>query len=167
MFGPTPSSEEAFQSVVSTASPVLVLASFGLALWAGWRRCQDGGPFPWVGVSGAMLCGFLLFHKVHSPQYTLWLIPFLVLLEVPWPAVPAYLMADAAIGIGVFRYFYALGSGATSDLAENVVQFGVWGRAILLVFFFFAFVRAAPRGQRPQPLFVPRYAARELVSVSH
>ena len=42
----------------------------------------SGGPYPWVPVSAAMLCGFLLLHKVHSPQYTLWLVPMFVLLRV-------------------------------------------------------------------------------------
>ncbi|MCU1642289.1 MAG: hypothetical protein JWN03_2564 [Nocardia sp.] len=146
LFGNSPASEATFQDVVSVASPLLILAAFVLAAWLGWRRYVVSGVYPWIGVSGAMLCGFLLLHKVHSPQYTLWLIPFLVLLEVPWSLIGVYLLADAAIGIGVFRYFYALGSGHSADLQENVVQFGVWGRAILLVVFFFVFIRAKSRG---------------------
>ncbi|GAB4589850.1 glycosyltransferase family 87 protein [Nocardia sp. IFM 10818] len=145
MFGAGADSEATFQDVVSTASPLLVLASFGLAVWLGMRRHVLTGVFPWVGVSGAMLCGFLLFHKVHSPQYTLWLIPFLVLLEVRWSLIGVYLLADAAIGIGVFRYFYKLGSGYPAEFEEHIVQFGVWGRAVLLVVFFFAFVSAPSR----------------------
>ncbi|NKY85789.1 glycosyltransferase family 87 protein [Nocardia veterana] len=159
MFAPGPGGEAAFQDVVSTASPVLVIAAFALAIWLGWKRFPEFGYYPWVGVSGAMLCGFLLFHKVHSPQYTLWVLPFFVLLEVPWSAVGAYLLADLALGIGVFRYFYALGSGTAADVDEKLVQFGVWGRALLLVFFFFAFVRARPRGCRP----IMSRVARELV----
>ncbi|MFC8046089.1 hypothetical protein [Nocardia sp. NPDC057353] len=137
--------EERFQDAVSLASPALILAAFALALWLGWRRARTTGVYPWVGVSGAMLCGFLLFHKVHSPQYTLWLVPFLVLLVVPWPLVGAYLVADVAIGVGVFRYFAALGTGDGVEPLENVVQFGVWGRAVLLAVFFVLFLRAAVR----------------------
>ncbi|MCM6777536.1 glycosyltransferase 87 family protein [Nocardia sp. CDC159] len=151
MFADTSTGETSFQDVVSTASPMLVLAAFALAVWLGWKRYQATGTYPWIGVSGAMLCGFLLFHKVHSPQYTLWLIPFLVLLEVSRPAIVGYLLADAAIGIGVFRYFYALGMGESASVEENIVQFGVWGRAILLVYFFFAFLRARERGRREAP----------------
>ncbi|MGW5513558.1 hypothetical protein [Nocardia africana] len=159
MFAQGQSGEAAFQDVVAAASPLLVVVSFALALWLGWKRSPALGSYPWVGVSAAMLCGFLLFHKVHSPQYTLWVLPFFVLLEVPWAAVGAYLLADLALGIGVFRYFHALGSGTGADFYEKLVQFGVWGRAILLVFFFFAFVRARPRGYRP----VVSSVARELV----
>ncbi|RDI63078.1 hypothetical protein [Nocardia pseudobrasiliensis] len=166
MFGSSPASEASFQEVVSAASPMLVLGSFALAIWLGWRRLQITGLFPWVGVSGAMLCGFLLFHKVHSPQYTLWLIPFLVLLEVPWSAVGCYLLADAAIGIGVFRYFYALGMGYPAELEERIVEFGVWGRALLLVLLFFAFVRARPRGRRGARRPVEPERTGELVSVA-
>ncbi|MCX4096395.1 glycosyltransferase 87 family protein [Nocardia sp. alder85J] len=166
MFGDLPGSEASFQQFVSTVSPALVMAAFVLAMWLGWRRFQTSGVFPWVGVSGAMLCGFLLFHKVHSPQYTLWLVPFMVLLEVPWTAIGLYLLADAAIGIGVFRYFYALGMTGSADLEGNIVQFGVWGRAILLVYFFFAFARARPRDPDPVPVVVRR-ATGELLPVGH
>lgn len=141
--------EAQFQDMVSVASPVLIAVSFALAIWLGWKRFPALGYYPWVGVSGAMLCGFLLFHKVHSPQYTLWILPFFVLLEVRWSAIAAYLLADLSLGIGVFRYFYALGTGTGADVYERMVEFGVWGRAILLVFFFFAFLRARPRGYRP------------------
>jgi len=95
-----------------------------------------------------MLCGFLLFHKVHSPQYTLWLIPFLVVLAVPWPVVWSYLVADIAIGVGVFRYFYAMGTGHSVELMEAVVRFGVWGRASLLVFLFVLFLKVPLRKPR-------------------
>lgn len=167
MFGDTHAAEQSFQDVVSTASPLLVVCSFALALWLGWRRYQASGLFAWVGVSGAMLCGFLLFHKVHSPQYTLWLIPFLVLLEIPWSVVIAYLLADASLGIGIFRYFYALGAGSPADLEKHFVLFGVWGRALLLVYLFFAFVYAPVRGQwRYGPSAAPQHPTDELVPAS-
>lgn len=151
LFGRFAETGQAWQDGVALASPLLVAATFAVAAWLGWRRYAAGEVYPWVGVSAAMLCGFLVFHKVHSPQYTLWLIPFFVLLAVPWPLVVAYLCADIAIGVGVFRYFYLLGAGEPSEWAEVVVQFGVWGRALLLVPLFFLFVRAAPRGTPARP----------------
>ncbi|MEV0294358.1 hypothetical protein [Nocardia sp. NPDC050710] len=166
MFGEDADSESSFQNAVTIASPTLVLASFALAMWLGWKRYTVTGVFPWVGVSGAMLCGFLVFHKVHSPQYTLWLIPFLVLLEVPWPVIGGYLLADAAIGVGVFRYFYSIVSGTSVETMESIVQFGVWGRAILLVALFFLFIRAGLRGARAAPPAVPRVEPGELVPVA-
>ncbi|MGS2807531.1 glycosyltransferase family 87 protein [Nocardia sp. MW-W600-9] len=165
IFGRDAETTTTWHDMVAVASPALILASFVLAMWLGVRRWTPTSPFPWVGVSGAMLCGFMLFHKVHSPQYTLWIIPFLVLFEVPWSLVAGYLVADAAVGIGVFRYFYALGVGEGVELTEGIVQFGVWLRTALLIALFFLFLRAELRGRRTP---VPRdttTAARELQPV--
>ena len=119
-----------------------------LSAWAGGggdAAPGTGGAYPWVGVSAAMLCGFLLLHKVHSPQYTLWLLPFFVLLAVPWGWVAAYLVADAVMGIGIFRWFYAydngLDTGIQAGFAAQAVAIGVWGRAVLLVVLFVLFLR--------------------------
>lgn len=148
LFGTDRVGTAAYADTVAIASPALIIASFLLALWIGRRRYLETGVYPWIGVSGAMLCGFLVFHKVHSPQYTLWLVPFLVVLAVPWPVVWSYLLADIAIGVGVFRYFYAMGTGHSIELMEAVVRFGVWGRATLLIFLFTLFLKV--------PLRVPR-----------
>ena len=150
LFASGSAGESAFQHAVSIASPALVFASCALAVWLGWRRwsANPGDGYPWVAVSAAMLCGFVLFHKVHSPQYTLWLLPFFVLLTVPWRAVSAFLVADAALGIGVFRYFHDLSSGNSPAVSETLVRFGVWGQASLLVGFFVFFLRADLRGPR-------------------
>lgn len=134
-----------FQALMDVVSPSLVLASFAVAAAVGWWRFRREGHYPWVGVSAAMLCGFMLLHKVHSPQYTLWLLPFFVLLAVPWRWVAAYLVADVVMGIGIFRWFYALESGGPAGIYDGVaaqaVAVGVWGRAALLVVLFVTFLR--------------------------
>jgi len=151
----------AFQSMMDWLSPCLVLLSFAVAAGVGWWRWRRDGVYPWVGVSAAMLCGFLLLHKVHSPQYTLWLLPFFVLLQVPWGWIGAYLLADLAMGIGIFRWYYALhaglGSGIYDGFAAQAVVIGVWGRAALLVALFVVFLRlpdrlAAGEADGPVPL---------------
>jgi uncharacterized membrane protein len=134
----------AFQSTMDWLSPGLVLLSFAVAAAVGWWRWRRDGVYPWVAVSGAMLCGFLLLHKVHSPQYTLWLVPFFVLLQVPWRWVVGYLMVDLVMGIGIFRWFYALktgvGVGIYEGFAAQAVAIGVWGRAVLLLVLFVVFL---------------------------
>ena len=77
----------------------------GVAMYLGWRRFDRVGTFPWIGVSGAMLAGFMLFHKVHSPQYTLWILPFFVLMKVRWSVILTYLLTDLALDLTIFRLF--------------------------------------------------------------
>ena len=145
-FRPQSDPGTAFQATVDWLSPALVGASLALAVALGWRRRRREGAYPWLGVSAAMLCGVLLFHKVHSPQYMLWLLPFFVLLRVPWALVGAYLVADLALGVGLFRWYYEINNGAPvelgSSLASHAVAVGVWGRAVLLALLFVAFLRA-------------------------
>jgi uncharacterized membrane protein len=139
----------AFQHWVGWLSPTLILASFAVALAAGWWRLRRDGIYPWIGVSAAMLCGFLLLHKVHSPQYTVWLVPFFVLLAVPWRWIVAYLIADVLMDVGIFRWFYQLRVGQYGDisagLSAQAVALGVWGRAALLVVLFVAFLTVPDR----------------------
>jgi hypothetical protein len=144
-----------FQSTMDWLSPTLVLLSFAVAAGVGWWRWRRDGVYPWIGVSAAMLCGFLLLHKVHSPQYTLWLLPFFALVRVPWGLVAGYLLVDLVMGIGIFRWFYTLKAGVGSNIYEGfaaqAVSIGVWGRAALLVVLFVVFLRVpdAVTGERP------------------
>ncbi|MBD8507069.1 DUF2029 domain-containing protein [Hoyosella sp. G463] len=141
--------DETYDLIVGTFSPALVLASFAAALAAGWWILRRTGTYPWIAVSATMLCGFLLLHKVHSPQFMLWLLPFLVLLRVPWTLIGAYMLADLAIGIGVFRYFHDLGAGIDPGGGSLLVlQVGVWGRAVGLVLLAVAFLGARPAWSR-------------------
>ncbi|MDG3009690.1 hypothetical protein G4X40_05965 [Rhodococcus sp. D2-41] len=145
LFADTPSAQASFQHVVDIASPLLVILGCLLALALGWHRFRREGSYPWIAVGGAMLCAFLLLHKVDSPQYMLWLLPFFVLVRVPWPVVTVYLLADLSLGIGLFRYFDALqrGNGHATGL-EQLVWFGVWGRAACLVILFVLFTVRRP-----------------------
>ena len=121
-------------------------AALLLACALGWLRFGEGsGAYPWLPVCAAMVCGYLLFNKVHSPQFALWLLPFFVLLQIRPGWILAYFAADAAIGIGFFRWQYLIGSGAPSGaydaLSPQFVLIGVWGRAALLVALFVVFLR--------------------------
>ncbi|HEX3786269.1 MAG TPA: hypothetical protein VHW44_00280 [Pseudonocardiaceae bacterium] len=135
-----------FQSLIDLLSPGMIMVSFVVACALGWRRYRREGSYPWLAVSAAMLCGFLLFHKVHSPQYTLWLVPMFVLMRIRWQWIAAYFAADLAMGIGVFRYYYAISFGKPYGIydgfAEQATVIGVWGRAVLLLALFFAFLAA-------------------------
>src|SRR5918999_5983371 len=71
---------------------------------------------PLRGVCGAMLAAFLLWNKVHSPQYTLWLLPFFALLRVNVLWWLFYAVADILVYVGVFRWFYDF--SLSGDIAE-------------------------------------------------
>lgn len=161
----TPGDDAAFQSAVSLLSPSLILMAFAGALWFGLRRYRAEGTYPWIQISAVMLASFLLLHKVHSPQYTLWLVPFFVLLCVPWPVVAAYLFVDVTMGIGVFRYFSALSSGADATGEETVVVLGVWMRAALLVILIVVFARSHERARPAPPTRTPHRASEEFTEV--
>jgi hypothetical protein len=154
----------AFQATVDWLSPTLVLLSFVTAAAVGWWRWRRGEVYPWLGVSAAMLCGFLLLHKVHSPQYTLWLLPFFVLLRVHWGWITGYLVADLAMGLGIFRLFYLLNAGLDMGIlpgfTAQAVVIGVWGRAALLVALFVVFLRL------PTALVLDRTAPRTPVNAA-
>ncbi|GAB3133550.1 glycosyltransferase 87 family protein [Tsukamurella serpentis] len=127
---------KAYDDLVALLSPLLILASIITVLLLGWRLYRRTGVYPWVGVSAAMLAGFMLFHKVHSPQYVLWLLPFFILLKVDWRLVAAYLLFDLSLELTVWSYFaeHAANSPITWWVQWGV-WIGVWGRAALLAFF--------------------------------
>jgi uncharacterized membrane protein len=147
------------QELIGLLSPLLMSLSFVVACGIGWLRYKREGTYPWIPVSAAMLCGFLLLHKVHSPQYVLWLIPMFVLLKIRWGWIVAYYVADLAMGIGIFRWYYQVYYGQHSNVFEGfaaqAVMVGVWGRAVLLVGLFFAFLSAKETFEEtpaPQPI---------------
>ena len=128
--------EDLYDKVVSIASPLLIISSIVLATWLAWRQYRKDGVFPWIGMSFAVLAGFMLFHKVHSPQYTLWLLPFFVLLRVPWQAIAVYLVTDVILDLTIFRLFGIMNSGAPmSWWVMGGVNLGVWAHFFLLAYF--------------------------------
>ncbi|MGI8407338.1 MAG: glycosyltransferase 87 family protein [Actinomycetota bacterium] len=112
---------------VNLASGALTLVTGLIVLAVGWYQGRKRGAYPFLQVSGALLAAFLLWNKVHSPQYTLWLLPFFVLLRVNVLWWVAYAAADLAVYIGIFRWFYD-----PEGPAWDVLVIGVWARAALL-----------------------------------
>ncbi len=63
----------------------------------------------------------ILLSKVTSPQYDLWLMPFLVLARVPGWLVAAFLGIDLAYFWGSFQILYLIGGGQSAAVAANPV----------------------------------------------
>jgi Glycosyltransferase family 87 len=122
-------------------TPTLIgLCWFAALAAGGWLAARRGGDYPWVQVSAAMLCAFLLFNKVHSPQYLLWLLPFFVLVRVRWGWWVAYFAADLALFLGLFRWYYDITRGGDFGVAKQAAIVGVWGRAVLLGLLYVVFL---------------------------
>lgn len=123
--------------------PVLLALAFAAALGWGWYRSRRvDEPYPFLQVSAATLCAFLLLNKAHSPQFTLWLLPFFALVRIRLGWVIGYLALDTLFYVGLFRWFYDLSQGQDFGLAKQAVVLGVWGRAVLLVLLFGLFLKA-------------------------
>lgn len=126
----------------------LIAAAWVGALALGWWRARRGGQYPWVQVSAAMLCAFLLLNKVDSPQYMLWLLPFFVLVRVRWGWWVGYMACDALLFVGLFRWYDTLVTGGDYGLAKQAAIVGVWGRAAMLALLYVVFV-FSPLALRP------------------
>lgn len=85
--------ETAF-SQVNAWSAVSVLAGWAAILVVGYRRRQEPEGYPWLAVGAAMVCSYIILGRVDSPQYGLWLAPFLVLLAVPTRWLVAFAVTD-------------------------------------------------------------------------
>ncbi|MDQ3955163.1 MAG: glycosyltransferase 87 family protein, partial [Actinomycetota bacterium] len=129
---------------LNITTTALMVVSFAGALWLGWRRVRKDGEYPVIQVCAALLAAFLLWNKVHSPQYALWLMPFFALLRVNIGWWVAYSLADLFVYVGVFRWFYDFRFVGAEDMtaAKGLLVFGVWMRAALLAALFFIFLRA-------------------------
>ena len=128
-------------------TPVLVLLAVAVAVAVGAWRSRREGAFPMVQVCGAVLVAFLLVNKVHSPQYTLWVLPFFALLAVRLGWWVAYVVADALVYVGVFRWLFALTEGRDFGLAKQALIVGVWSKTALLILLYAVFLAA--RTARP------------------
>ncbi|MGH2731636.1 MAG: glycosyltransferase 87 family protein [Actinomycetota bacterium] len=100
-----------YQSVSGVVGFIVLAIGSGWYLWRGWRR-RGEGDYPVVATGLGILILFMLTTKAHSPQYALWVLPFLALLNIPWPLVVAYLAADLGVFVSGFHWYLVFGSPA-------------------------------------------------------
>jgi uncharacterized membrane protein len=93
-------------TALNLASGVAMLGTGGLVLAVGWWRARRESKYPFLAVGSALVVVFLVWSKVASPQYVLWLLPSLVLLRIGlrwwlgWNAV-AVAVYLASFGVGL------------------------------------------------------------------
>jgi uncharacterized membrane protein len=135
----------AHASRINVASLALFASMFVLV----WVRKQRREPdlARWS-LAFPMLVLFLLFNKVYSPQYGLWLLPFFALGAVDFRTFVAFEVADVAVFVTRFSYFgHLTGIGG---LPFGAFEIAIAVRALILVWAVVEWVRR-PSVALPDP----------------
>jgi uncharacterized membrane protein len=121
-----------YPGLTSYASAGLFIIGMGLLLRAESKRPH----FRPYATSFGILLIWLLTAKVYSPQYALWLLPFFVLVEIPWTGFIAFTAADAAVWISVSAFFLSFPPSGRGNMAQMawILEAMVYVRyAVLLI----------------------------------
>ena len=130
---------------INVLSLALFLVSFGL-VWA-WKRRRDPGFARWS-LAFPMLVLFLLFNKVYSPQYGLWLLPLFALSSLDVRAFVAFEVADAAVFITRFSFFGQL--SGLGGLPFGAFEVAIAVRTVVLLWCVASWLRR-PAPEVPEP----------------
>ncbi len=112
-----------------------VLFAIGV-LWITWTVWRCG---QWEVGALLSLLVFLLFTRDYSPQYDLWILPFLALLACPFALWLIFVLADFTYyGATFLFYFIYTGGqiGVSVNRASDLVALAVWGREVALALLF-------------------------------
>lgn len=104
-----------------------VAVGWGLIAWGGRHRPAEE---LWT-LALPLLVWFLLAGKVYSPQFSLWLLPLMILLAVRARLLVAFLAADTAVFLTRFPFLGGL-DGFEPSLPYGVFAAAVLARAVVL-----------------------------------
>lgn len=119
-----------FRDLVTIGGLLLFAAASIFFLARGWSRRGEAGGYPVAATGLGILASFLLVSKVHSPQYALWVLPLLVLLDVPIWLVGTYFLADFILFTSGFYWFTVFDS--PSPGWKGIFEASTWLRAAAL-----------------------------------
>jgi uncharacterized membrane protein len=116
---------------LAALSSALQLLAAGLAAWLYFRGRDDARR---LGVAfAAAIAGFLAFTRFFSPQYLVWLLPFVVLLEpVAW-VVTAAVLVLAQIWFFHYSDVFALGAYVWLVLLRDLLLVALFLLAVLVL----------------------------------
>jgi uncharacterized membrane protein len=127
------------QDAITLWSTIAVAVVLAVVAAATVRRAHREGSYPFLPACAALLAGFLLVSKVHSPQFALWLLPFFVLVGVRLGWYVLFVSGNLLMYIAIF------GVSVWSLHARDVlVTWSVWTRAATFLLLVIAFLRARP-----------------------
>jgi uncharacterized membrane protein len=147
--------QHGYRDLVGLSGLVLFTVGSGALLIRGWRRRVEPQGYPVAAVGLGIVCLFLLVSKVHSPQYALWVVPLLAMLNVPWWLVIGYMATDLGVYVSGFYYFTVMDQPAPGW--QGAFEGFVWARAVVLAGVVWSSLRATRmtptmRGRRPEEL---------------
>lgn len=102
----------------------------GLAALA-WRCARR--PMAPVQAGAFVLALFLAVNKVASPQYALWILPFIVLLELPVGWFAAFCLISTGELVGKLEWFGSAAGVAAPDGFTHLFEAMVWARFVYTV----------------------------------
>jgi uncharacterized membrane protein len=113
---------------VIVVSIVGTIATFAVAVIPATRRARD------VAVpAGLAIITVLLWSRLYSPQYSLWVTPFLALIGTPGRAFAWLTLADVIVFASVYPYTLAAPEGAARATLVAVLAAGVVLRHVALI----------------------------------
>jgi uncharacterized membrane protein len=123
-------------NVLSAAATVSILVVVARATE---RRAHREGTYPFLPACAALLAGFLLVSKVHSPQFALWMVPLFVLVRIHPGWYALFVVGNVILYLAIF------GVSVWSIHARDVlVTWSVWGRTATFLLLVLVFLRAPP-----------------------
>jgi uncharacterized membrane protein len=127
------------QSTVTTLSSLAVVMVVVAVALETERRARREGSYPFLQACAALLTGFLLVSKVHSPQYALWIVPLFALVQIGIGWYALFLVGNLLMYLAIFA-----APAWSPDARDVLVNWSVWLRAGTFLLLVIAFLRAPP-----------------------
>jgi uncharacterized membrane protein len=113
------------------------VAVTGIVTAVAWRRARREGVFPFLQSAAATVLLFIVISKDNSPQYVLWVLPFVALVDVSPRLVLALYAVSASmevnfVPVGVPHFVFFLIGFAQAGVFVLAAADALGGRPILL-----------------------------------
>jgi uncharacterized membrane protein len=135
--------------LINASSLLVVALGVAVICFLAAREAEDTGAYNVVGAAGALVASFIAFSKVSSPQCALWLLPFLVLLNVRVRWWLAFVIVDLACYAAVFAWVDGWHSHGGSVTPTPWMGVAIVARTVLLLALGPVLVYARPVWERP------------------